>query len=441
MTRRMRVRTVLLVLVAATAARGVDPRRVTPAVEVVREQGDAVVNVSATHVVESRGGLWEGFFDAPRRATSNSVGSGAIVHSSGYVLTNAHVVARASELDVLLRDGRRFPASLVAQLPDDDVAVVKIDVPPGTKLPTVRLGRSDDLMVGETVIAIGNPVGLQNSVTAGILSAVDRSFDVGRGVRFEGVLQIDAAINPGNSGGPLFNAVGEMIGVNTAIRGDAQNVGFAIPIDRVKALLPRLLAVESRGRARLGLSIGGEAPGRGVVVGAVEKGAPADRAGLQPGMVIAGVAGRPTLSVVDALVALLEQPVGRPFVVRVVLPEGTIDEVKLALEERPKPDGAQLARARLGVGLQELDAARAATVGLRRGAGLLVVDVDKRGPAAAVGLQAGDLIVRVGPYGVKTLDQLGVVLEQAASGTRVGLRVVRFTRDAAFQVEVELVAR
>ena len=432
-----------VVVAFACLAAAPDPRRVTPVVEVVRDHGDAVVNISATHVVESRGGLFDAFFDVPRRYESNSVGSGAIVHPSGYVLTNAHVVARASELDVLLRDGRRFPATVVAQLPADDVAVVKMDVPRGAQLPAVRLGRSDDLMVGETVIAIGNPVGLANSVTAGILSAVDRSFDVGRGVRFEGVLQIDAAINPGNSGGPLFNVLGEMVGVNTAIRGDAQNVGFAIPIDKVKALLPRLLAVESRGRARLGLSLAGDAPApkQGVVVGAVDKGSPAARAGLQPGMVIEGVAGRPTPTVIDALVALLEQPVGRAFAVRVALPEGVVDEVKLAIVERPKPDGAALAKARLGLVVRELDAATAAQVGLRQGAGLLIVEVERRGPAGETGVRAGDLVVRVGPYGVRTLDQLGAVLEQAAAGTRVGLRVVRFTRDAAFQSEVEVVAR
>ncbi len=431
-----------LVAAAAPAAplSEAQQRRVTPIVALVKDNIDAVVNISATHVVTSQG---DAFFDVPRQMKSNSVGSGAVIHASGYVLTNAHVVARASELSVLLHDGRRLPATVVAQLPDDDVAIIKVDLPPGARLPAVALGRSDDLLVGETVVAIGNPVGLQHSVTTGIISAVGRTFAAQAGARFDDIIQTDAAINPGNSGGPLFNILGEQVGVNTAIRSDAQNVGFAIPIDRVKSLLPRLLAVEAQGRVRLGMALGAEARGdkKGVTVGAVESKSPAARAGLAQGMVLESIGGRPTPTLIEALVALREQKVGRAFPVRAILPEGTTDELQVTIEQLPKPDGAKLAAQRFGASLRAMDREAAAKLGLRAGSGLLVDDVEKKSPAAAVGIQRGDLVVRVGPYGVQTLDDLGVLLEQVPAGARVPLRIVRITKSAAFQSEVVLTAR
>ena len=257
-------------------------RRVTPIVDVVRQQLDAVVNVSATHIVTEGG---DDTFEQPREMRENSVGSGAVIHPAGYVLTNAHVVARASELTVIFADGHKLPAELVATLPEEDVAIIK--VAPPAPLQAITLGRSDDLMVGETVVAIGNPVGLEHSVTSGIISAVGREMKASGGVSFKDIIQTDAAINPGNSGGPLLNILGAQIGVNTAIRTDAQNVGFAIPIDRVRALLPRLLAVEAKSRVRLGLGLGAEvtAPIAGVTIATVEKGSPAatiPRARLMP---------------------------------------------------------------------------------------------------------------------------------------------------------------
>jgi len=320
---------------------------------------------------------------------------------------------------------------------------VKADVPRGVTLSPVKLGRGDDLLVGETVIAIGAPVGLQNTVTQGIVSAVDRELRPSSTVRMLGLIQTDAAINPGNSGGPLFNVLGEQIGVNTAIRGDAQNVGFAISVDRVKGLLPKLLAVETRGRVRLGLTLARESTEKdkpGVIVERVDDGSPADKVGIEAGMVVTEVGGKATHTLVDTLVALLAQPTGTKFELRAILPEGTTDTFRVAILELPAPDGAALARTHLGLDVVDLDKATAARLGLRAGAGVVVRGVDKDGPAQRVGLQGGDLITRIGPYGVRQLADLGV-LEGVGSGAGVALRVVRFGKGRILQTEVVLPAR
>ncbi|MCC7070820.1 MAG: trypsin-like peptidase domain-containing protein [Deltaproteobacteria bacterium] len=429
----------LLALVcAAPPLSAAQQSRATPVVEVVRTHADAVVAIAATHVVTESQSMFD-VFEVPRAVERSTIGSGSVIHEAGYVLTNAHVVAQASELSVVLRGGRELPAHVVAAMPAEDLAVVKADLPRGVKLQAVTLGDTDDLLVGETVVAIGAPVGLQNTVTAGIVSALDREISPRRGVAFKGLIQTDAAINPGNSGGPLFNVVGQQIGVTTAIRGDAQNVGFAIPSGKVRAMLPKLLSVESRGRARLGLMLGRERDA-GVLVERVDGGSPAHKAGLEAGMVLVEVGGADTPSLADALVELLEQPTGRPFTVRAVLPEGTVDSFSVTIDEPPPPDGRALARRHLGLDVGDLDPTAATRLGLRAGAGVVVKDVERGGPAARVGLASGDLITRIGPYGVRRVSDLGV-LENVGVGAEVGVRVVRIGKSRVWQTEVVLLAR
>ena len=174
-----------------------------------------------------------------RRVTRQSAGSGFIIHPDGYLVTNAHVIARTTEQSVIFANGREYDARVVASDPQRDLAILKIDA--GVPLPTLPLGRSDDLMQGETVIAIGNPLGLQHTVTAGVVSATDRSIEVNGGLAFEGLIQTDASINPGNSGGPLLDLRGRVIGMNTAIKPQANSIGFAIPVIMIRELLPSLL--------------------------------------------------------------------------------------------------------------------------------------------------------------------------------------------------------
>lgn len=412
--------------------------RVTPIVELVRASRGAVVNIAATHIVDAPDPFLD-FFDTHRRrqVKTNSVGSGAVIHPFGYVLTNAHVVAQASELKVLFADGRELPAEVVSSLPESDLAVLYVKSP--TPLAALQLGTSSDLMVGETVVAIGNPVGLGHTVTTGIVSALDREVTLSRDVTFTDIIQTDAAINPGNSGGPLLNVMGELIGVNTAIRSDAQNVGFAIPVDRVKTLLPELLAVKVRGRVTFGVQWGGEKDG-GVEVAAVLPGSPAARGGLKPGHVVRAVAGVPVAGVLDALVTTLEQPIGQRFPVLVF--DGARERaLSLRVERLPVPDGDKLAQRQFGLFLVELDAAAARQLGMRAGAGLQVARVEQGTAAHQAGLRPGDLIIQVGRYGVRSLAELGLLLEDLSAGDRVPFVVVRFRGRGYLRSVVVLPAR
>src|SRR5213596_2830361 len=301
-----------LALPAVAAARGAesDPERRSLVVQAVEKAGPAVVNVSTEQVVERRGSpfpfpedpffdqYFRDFFDLrPRRFTTTSLGSGVIVAPDGTILTNEHVILRASRIHVTLADEREFDAKLVGADSDSDVAVLRVQA--GGELPHVTLGTSSDLMIGETVIAIGNPFGLSHTVTTGVVSAVGRSLhDEDR--TYTDFIQTDASINPGNSGGPLLNIKGELIGINTAIYGKAQGIGFAIPVDRARRVMKDLVSYGEVRRVWVGLVVQDLTPQlaqhfgtrRGVVVAEIDPGSPAAGAGLARGDVITRVDGR-----------------------------------------------------------------------------------------------------------------------------------------------------
>jgi len=225
-------------------AQGSRAQRETQVVRVVREVAPSVVYVSSQQRVKNpfSGPFWDLFGEdfpggGPPRGEENSLGSGVIIDSAGFVLTNEHVIMGGANIRVTLNDGRQFPARVVGSAPEMDLALLKVEG--GGPFPSARLGRSDDLMIGETVIAVGNPFGLSNTVSVGVLSAVGRTVAAGDR-QFSDFLQTDAPINPGNSGGPLLNILGEVIGVNTAIIRQAQSIGFAIPINRARRVMEQL---------------------------------------------------------------------------------------------------------------------------------------------------------------------------------------------------------
>jgi len=214
--------------------------RRTVTVDVVARTKDAVVYISTTKLARTSPFGDDPFFRQffQQNVQVQSLGSGFVVHEDGYVVTNNHVIDRAREITVALSDGRKLSAELVAADPEADLAILKIksDKP----LPYLELGDSSDLMIGEPVIAVGNPLGYSHSVSTGIVSAVHR--DLGDpSIKLADLIQTDAAINPGNSGGPLLNAYGQVIGINTAIRANAQNIGFAIAVNRLRELIPSLM--------------------------------------------------------------------------------------------------------------------------------------------------------------------------------------------------------
>jgi len=322
---------------------------------------------------------------------AQSLGSGVVIDAQRHVLTNAHVVAQADSIRVSLADGRAFKAKLVGADSNNDLAVLQLETK--EPVPWVPPGSSADLMVGEPVIAIGNPFGLSNSVTTGVVSALDRSIR-SEGRVFYGFLQTDASINPGNSGGPLLNADGELIGVNTAIYQGAQGIGFAIPIDVAKRVIHELITRGEVAPVWLGLDlqdVGPELanvmklpPGlRGALVSRVRPKGPADGHDVMRGDVVTHVDGHAVRSARELYDILSRGTDGQAFALR-LWRAGQEQRTTLHAREIPQRKISALAEELLGLDLE-----------LRRQGGALVKKVRPDSGAARIGIQPGDLILGV----------------------------------------------
>ncbi|HEX5055511.1 MAG TPA: trypsin-like peptidase domain-containing protein [Gammaproteobacteria bacterium] len=303
----------------------------------------SVVNIYTSRTVrESVNPLFERFFNlnAPQRSRKQTgLGSGVIFTDNGYIITNYHVVKSAEDIRVSLYDGRDFPARFIGADPETDIAILHIDM---HDLNAIRLGDSNRLRVGDVVLAIGNPFGVGQTVTMGIVSATGRDH-LGLNT-FENFIQTDAAINPGNSGGALVNATGELVGINTAIfsqSGGSQGIGFAIPVDMAKTVLDQIsrhgkvirgwLGVEARD---LPPSILQQLPAPGVLVAAIFQNGPADRAGLQRGDVITEINRTPTINTRTLLSVITDNSPGTELTIKVLRNNQPL-ELKARLMERP----------------------------------------------------------------------------------------------------------
>ncbi|MHC4990172.1 MAG: trypsin-like peptidase domain-containing protein [Planctomycetota bacterium] len=417
--------------------------RRTPVVEVFESSRDSVVNISTTEVIEVQGSgpfdrMLREFFEVPtrpRRYTRQGIGSGFVIHPDGYLVTNAHVVAGATELKATFASGREYEARVIADDTTRDLAILKIDAE--RSLPTLRLGRSDDLMVGETVVAIGNPLGYQHTVTAGVVSAIGRDLEFPNGVALPELIQTDASINPGNSGGPLMNVLGELIGVNTAIRGDAENIGFAIPVDQLREILPRLLDVHRRYRIDSGLVLSSSRVPR---VEAVGPGSPADDAGIRVGDVVRAIDSSPVREGVDFYIGLIGKQAGDRVRLEVDRGGRSLDR-QLVLAGRPRPDGDRLARSKLGVRVRALPEDIARDLRLPGEAGIFVLDVEVGGPADRGGIEARDIIMSVGRYHVTSVEELGQLLELADADEQIPVRCIRVERGRLLQRDLRVRVR
>src|SRR4051812_38372478 len=334
----------LMGLTNPAAAQTPQSARRTPLVTVVEKVSPAVVNISAQSTVREADPFF-GLFGLGTERQAQSLGSGFIIDRNGIVVTNAHVVEGASRITVTLLDGREIEADLLGSDRDADIAVLKVKA---SGLPAIPLGRSSDLMIGETVIAIGNPFGLSNTVTTGVLSAAGRTVPSERGERlFTDFLQTDASINPGNSGGPLVNIQGDVIGINSAIISGATGIGFAIPADRARRVVDdllrfgelqplwtgaRLVTVDPELARRYGLGT----VRRGALVLKVSPASPAAEAGLREKDVITAVGGHPVAAREDVTTALYTAAAGAAVEADVRRGEQT---VKLRLRAGHPPPG------------------------------------------------------------------------------------------------------
>ena len=414
--------------------------RRSPVVRVYEQSKDAVVNISTKQVIRVRGvSDVDRLFGIPREQTrtlqTTAVGSGFVIHPAGYIVTNAHVVARTIDRKCLFPDGREFDAEIIAMDVEGDLAVLKIDAP--GPLPTLPFAPAGDLLIGETVVAIGNPLGLQTTVTAGVVSAVDRSIDVDEKRSFDGLIQTDASINPGNSGGPLLNVFGELIGVNTAIRGDAQNIGFAIPVAKLAEALPVMLDVERLHRIETGLALDDGVP---PTVTGVQPGSPAAAAGLRPGDALTLVDSQPLRMPADFPIALIGKQAGDNVDLR-FRRGGQLFRANLTLKGKPLPDGAALAKRMLGVDLDPLPENVAARLGLRNQSGLVVVKVEDDGPADRAGIEPGDVLLQMDRSPTNRLDDLGLFLEDVSSGQKLAVGLLRLGRYIPVRLFGEVTAR
>ncbi len=404
----------------------------------------AVVNISTrgTRNIQTNPLLQDPFFrrffdfpDRPRKRRTQSLGSGVIIDAGkGIVVTNAHVIDKAEKINVALQDGRNFEAEMVGADSDSDIAVVKIAA---EDLAEIRLGDSDALQVGDFVVAIGNPFGLNQTVTSGIVSALGRD---GLGIEgYEDFIQTDASINPGNSGGALVNLKGELVGINTAIlapAGGNVGIGFAIPINMAGQITEQLIAYGRVKRGRLGVYVQDLTPdlarafgtgrSRGAVIAQIIPGSPAQKSGLREGDVVTSVDQRRIDDAADLRNAIGLLRIGQELELRVIregeqrIVEARIDEaVEITLK------GGTLHRSLSGAVFLESGSGSGPE-------GVLVDSVEKQSNAWSAGLRPDDLIVGINRYRVRTIEDLSRLI--AASGSLV----IEFLReDRAYYLTIE----
>ncbi len=430
--------------------------------QIVEQCKRFVVNISTTKVVKEAE-IWpfdeypfESPFDEffkhffgeipqiPRR--EKSLGSGFIISSDGYILTNNHVVSGASEVKVKLPNKEVYKAKIIGTDPKTDIALIKIES--SYTLPCAILGDSDKLKVGEWVIAIGNPFGLSQTVTAGIVSAKGRFIGSGP---YDNFIQTDAAINPGNSGGPLINLRGEVIGINTAIVAGGQGIGFAIPINMAKAIIPQLKTKGYVVRGWLGVSVQEVTPALaksfglkrpvGALVAGVIDGSPADKAGIKRGDIIVVFDGHPVREMRELPIIVANEPIGK-VVKCVILRGGRKIVLKVKVGKMPGPGkkvAAEKVERALGIRVRNITPKLAQMFGISEDKGVIVVYVDPEGPAYGI-IYKGDVIQEINGYEVDDLkdyekaisnikgDTIRMYIQRRGANIYVAIQIKRGTK-------------
>jgi len=392
--------------------------------EVYKNVMPAVVNISAEKVVEVRSDFFNMFeeffgreFDKKRR--TQSMGSGFIINKKGYIVTNNHVISKAEDIVVKLSDGKTKKAEVVGTDPEIDIAVLKIE--PERDLPTVIFGNSDEIKIGDWAIAIGNPFGLERTLTRGIISAKGRDID---GItRYGNFIQTDAAINSGNSGGPLLNINGEVIAINTAkIGGTAQNIGFAIPINMAKKVIKQLIEKGKVERAYLGITGENVTPeskkalklevNEGVIIREVEKNSPADKAGIKAGDVIAEVEGKKIDNMRELAREIgLSEP-GKKVRLKILR-----DDEKLTVTAKLEKMDKYVTSEENSLGLKLKNVKK----------GVKIIEIDRRSPFSGI-LKVDDIILQINRENVDDIEGFNDLIDKYKESSILYLTVERSGR-------------
>jgi Do/DeqQ family serine protease len=405
---------------------GHELNRETAVVRAVRKVSPAVVNISSAYLVRKHTSPFSGFglnpffeeffkdfFDPrfERRQEYTSLGSGVIIDGKkGLILTNSHVIQKTGTIKVVLKDEREFEARIVGTDPDSDLAVLKIDS--HNPLPEIQMGSSEDLMIGETVIAIGNPFGFSHTVTTGVVSAVNRSIRAQDRV-YHDFIQIDASINPGNSGGPLLNINGDLIGINTAIYAKAQGIGFAIPIGKARKIISDLIQYGEVILAWIGITVQNvdetlarylNIPGKkGVIVKTVEERSPAEKAGLKEGDIIINLDKKKINSVDDYRSVTKTLAAGDTLTAK-FWRNGKTQTVRFETQLFPLDLADDLAYRLLGIKVEGLTAKKRRKYQITSRQGVMISEIKKRSYLDRIGAEPGDVIRQLDDYAVENVD-------------------------------------
>jgi len=404
---------------------GAENLRENPVVIAVKKVSPVVVNISSEFEVRKRINPFSGlgmdpsfenffndFFDPgfERRYKRTSLGSGVIIDGKrGFILTNKHVILKSKTITVTLKDGREFTAQIVGADSDSDLAVLRISSP--TALPDITMGDSGNLLIGETVIAIGNPFGFSNTVTTGVISAINRSIRT-EDMVYHDFIQTDASINPGNSGGPLLNINGELVGINTAIYAKAQGIGFAIPINTAKRIVSDLIRYGEVIPAWIGITIQDidedlarylkASAVNGVLVKKVEPAGPARKAGIREGDVLISINTSDIVSEKDFHRAMIALSPGEKIDIT-VWREGKTKTVSLKTSAFPKELALDLAYDLLGISVEGLSTKNRYMYKALAKQGVLISDVNRQSFLAHIGAKPGDVIRKIDDIPIKNI--------------------------------------
>ncbi|MFP3866716.1 MAG: DegQ family serine endoprotease [Desulfobacteraceae bacterium] len=459
----------ILLLLGASFGAGSQPLQAALAPEsfadLARQASPAVVNISTEKTQKGEGRVYEFFGpspfgredpfreffekffgDIPKDFKQRSLGSGFIIDRDGFIITNNHVVEEADEIKVKLVDGREFDATIKGRDPKTDLALIKLSSA-AHDLPVLTLGDSDDVQVGDWALAVGNPFGLGHTVTQGIISAKGRVIGAGP---YDDFLQTDASINPGNSGGPLLNLNGEVIGINTAILATGQGIGFATPSNIAKEVIPQLKTKGKVTRGLLGVHIQVVTPSLaksfglgkpyGALVAEVNPGSPAAQAGIQRGDIIVEYNGQKINEMHELPRLVASTPPGTKATVKIIRQgkEKTIPVTigELKDEQQAREPKEKIPKSELGMVVQELNPLLAQQFRLHESTGVVVLEVERGGPAAEAGVRPGDLVMEINNTRIKSQPDYHKAVSGLKSGTMSRLLIKRQGRTLYVSLEV-----